>query len=114
VGGSGSGSITFSKTVVLPPATACVSQTSLKIALKDPKYDPLKEVVVKLNGKKVADVKGIKRIKKGITIKKLPATGSYKVSVTATTILKQKLTGSQTYKACTKGSGKIKLKGGKH
>jgi hypothetical protein len=31
----------------------------------------------------------------------------------ATTILKQRLTGNQTYKACTKGSGKIKLKGGK-
>jgi hypothetical protein len=36
-----------------------------------------------------------------------------KISVVATTVLKQRLTGSQTYKACTKGSGKIKLKGGK-
>ena len=51
--------------------------------------------------------------KKGITLKKLPASGSYKISVTATTILKQKLTGSQSYKACAKGSGKIKLKGSK-
>jgi hypothetical protein len=111
-GGSGSGTITFNKTVVLPPPTACVSQTSLKISLKNPKFDPLKEVVVKIGSKKVADVKGIKRLKKGITLKKLP-TGTYKISVTATTILKQKLTGSQTYKSCTKGSGKIKLKGSK-
>jgi hypothetical protein len=110
--GSGTAGITFSKTVVLPNATACVSQTSLKIALKDPKYDPLTEVVVKLNGKKVADVKGIKRLKKGITLTKLP-TDTYKVSVTATTVLKQHLTGSQTYKSCTKGSGMIKLKGKK-
>jgi hypothetical protein len=49
----------------------------------------------------------------GITLKKLPATGTYKIRVTATTILKQKLTGSQSYKACGKGSGKIGLKGGK-
>jgi hypothetical protein len=101
------------KTVVLPPATGCVAQSSLKIALKDPKNDPLTEVVVKIGSKKVVDIKGVKKIKKGITLKKLPATGTYKISVTATTILKQKLTGSQTYKACTKGSGKIKLKGSK-
>jgi hypothetical protein len=74
---------------------------------------PLKEVVVKIGSKKVADVKGIKAIKKGLTLKKLPASGSYKISVTATTLLKKKLTGSQSYKACTKGSGKIGLKGGK-
>jgi hypothetical protein len=111
-GKGGPGAITFSKTVVLPPATGCVAQSSLKIALKDPKYDPLTEVVVKIGSKKVADIKGVKTIKKGITLKKLP-TGTYKISVVATTILKQKLTGSQTYKACTKGSGKIKLKGSK-
>jgi hypothetical protein len=46
-------------------------------------------------------------------LKKLPSSGSYKVSVVATTILKQKLSGSQSYKACAKGSGKIKLKGSK-
>jgi hypothetical protein len=96
-------------TVSLPTAKGCVKQTSLKIALKDPKYDPLKEVVIKIKGKKVADVKGIKRLKKGITLKKLP-TGTYKVSVVATTVLKQHLSGSQTYKSCTKGSGKIKLR----
>ena len=112
-GSPGTAGVTFSKTVVLPNATACVSQTSLKIALKDPKYDPLTEVVVKLNGKQVADVKGVKRLKKGITLTKLP-TGTYKISVTATTVLKQHLSGSQTYKSCTKDSGKIKLKKVKH
>jgi hypothetical protein len=108
-GSSSTGVITFRQTVVLPTPKACISQTSLKISLKDPKYDPLTEVVVKIKGKKVADVKGVKRLKKGITLKKLPS-GSYKISVTATTALKQHLTGSQSYKSCTKGSGKIKLK----
>jgi hypothetical protein len=107
--GTGAGVITFSQTVVLPNAKACVSQASLKIKLRDPKYDPLAEVLVKINRKKVADVKGVKNLKKGITLKKLP-TGTYKISVVATTVLKQRLTGSQTYKSCIKGSGKIKLK----
>ena len=80
--------------------------------LRDPKYDPLTEVLVKINGKKVALVRGVKRIKKGITLKKLPS-GTYKISVVATTVLKQHLSGSRTYKSCGTGSGKIGLKGGK-
>ena len=111
-GQGGPGTITFPHAVVLPKPTACVSQTSLKIRFKDPKYDPLKEVVVKLNGKKVADVKGTKRLKKGVTLTKLP-TGTYKIGVVATTVLNQRLIGSQTYKACTKASSKIKLHSGK-
>jgi len=94
-GGSGSGLITFSDTVLLPNAKACVSQTSLKIKLRDPKYDPLTEVLVKINGKKFAVVKGVKRLKKPITLTKLP-TGTYKISILATTVLKQRLSGSQT------------------
>ncbi len=105
--GGGSGVITFSQTVVLPNAKACVSH-SLKIKLKDPKYDPLKEVVVKINGRKVADVKGVKGLKKGVALKALPS-GTYKISVVATTVLNQRLSGNQTYRSCTKGSGKIKL-----
>ena len=117
--GSGSGSsggISYSNTVTLPPSTQCTLQKSLTIKLHDPKYDPLVEVLVKLNGKKVADVKGVKRIKKGVKLTSLPTSGTYKVSVVATTILKQHLTGSSTYKSCTKGSGKIKLhhQGKKH
>jgi len=107
-GNSGTQGVLFSQTVILPSTKACVSQTSLKIKLKDPKYDPLKEVVVKINGKKVADVKGIKRFKQGVTLKKLPS-GTYKISVVATTVLNQHLSGSQTYHSCTKGSGNIKL-----
>jgi len=108
-GSADSGLITFSQTVLLPNVIkACFSQTSLKIKLRNPKYDPLTEVVVKINGKSVADVKGIKVLKKGITLKKLPI-GSYKISIVATTVLKQHLSGSQSYKSCTTGSGNIGL-----
>jgi hypothetical protein len=75
--------------VVLPKATAaCISQTSLKIKLRDPKYDPLKEVLVKINGKKVALVKGVKSLKKSVTLKKLPSV-IYKIGVVATTVISQ-------------------------
>jgi hypothetical protein len=116
VSGSGSGSgssgqVSFSNTVTLPPSGQCTLQKSLTIKLHDPKYDALVEVLVKLNGKKVADVKGVKRIKKGVKLTSLPTSGTYKVSVVATTILKQRLSGSSTYTSCTKGSGKIKLHG---
>lgn len=103
---------TQTHTVGQPNAKACVSQTSLKIKFKDPKNDPLKEVVVKIASKKVADIKDTKAVKKalkkGITLKQLPS-GTFKISVTATTVLNQHLSGSQTYRSCTKGSGKIKL-----
>jgi hypothetical protein len=112
-----SGATPAGGSVVLPPAKACVSQSTLKIKLKDPKNDALKEVVVKIGSRKVADVKGVKSLakalKKGIVLTKLPS-GTYKISVTATTVLKQQLTGSQTYKACTLGSGNIGLKKVKH
>jgi hypothetical protein len=49
--GNGPGQITLHNTVVLPNAKACVRQRSLKIKLRDPKYDPLKEVLVKIKGK---------------------------------------------------------------
>jgi hypothetical protein len=110
VSGSGStGGISYSNTVALPPSIQCTLQKSLTIKLNDPKYDPLVEVLVKIKGKKVADVKGVKRLEKGVKLTKLPTTGTYTVSVVATTILKQRLTGSQTYQSCTKGSGKVKL-----
>jgi hypothetical protein len=78
-----------------PTNTHPYGQASLKIKLNDPKYDPPKQVLVKINGKQVALVKGIKRLQKSITLKKLPS-GTYKISVVATTVLKQHLSGSQT------------------
>jgi hypothetical protein len=60
-------------------------------------------------GSKLADVKGVKAIQKGIALKKLPS-GTYKISVVATTILKQRLTGNQTYKPAPKAPAKSSSK----
>jgi hypothetical protein len=111
-GGSGQISLSFGNTVVLPVTKACVRQSSLKITLRNPKYDPLKGVVVKINGRKVADVRGTKRLKEAILLKKLPS-GTYKISVLAITVLNQRLSGSKTYHSCTKSSGAVKLHGSK-
>lgn len=104
-----SGLITFANSVLLPSSAGCIGQKSLKIKLHDPKYDPFKEVVVKIGAKQVADVRGVKRLRSPISIKNLPG-GAYKVSVLVTTVLEQKLSGSRTYRTCTKASGTIKLR----
>ncbi len=108
-GGDPAGPITFANSVVLPPSVGCTRHKSLAIKLHDPKYDPFKEAVVKIGGKQVANVRGVKRLKSVIVIKNLPS-GAYKVSVLVTTVLEQQLSGSSTYHSCTRGSGKIKLK----
>jgi hypothetical protein len=102
----------FVKVVEIPGATACRARRSLKIKLHNPKYDPLKEVLVRVKGKKVADVKGTERLKKGIRIKNLPE-GTFKMSVLAITVLNRRLKGSRTYNACVQGPGKIKIPGAK-
>jgi hypothetical protein len=98
-GGSGSsGSGGFGKAVILP-VTSCVEQGSLKIELRDPKFDPLKAVTIRVKGKLVASVHGAKRLKRGIVLRGLPS-GTYTLKIVATTVLGHKLAGSRTYRAC--------------
>lgn len=105
----------LNQAVVLPPAKTCTKLSSLKIKLKDPKFDPLREVVIRLKGKKVAYVRGTKKLKKVIVLKGLP-TGVYTLKITATTVLNRKLSGSRTYHSCVKklpSSSNVKLQGPK-
>jgi hypothetical protein len=109
-GSSPSEKIIFQKVVIVPPSTSCLKRSSLKIKLRNPKYDPLKEVVVKVNGKKVKAVKGTEKLKKPIVLKNLPD-GTFNVSVVATTVLDERLKGHKKYTSCGTGSGKIRLPG---
>lgn len=99
--------------VTLPPTTGCVALNSLTIKLHNPKYDPLKQVVVWVNGKKVVNLNGLKKLKRAIHLKHLPS-GKFTVKVLAVTILKHRLTGSRSYTGCSGASGNVKLHGGKH
>jgi hypothetical protein len=101
-GSTGGAAERFSHAVILPGTKACVRRRTLKIGLHNPTYDPLKEVVIRVNGRRVADVRGIKRLKRGVTLKKLP-NGTYRVSVLAITVLNQRLSGSSTYRSCKNG-----------
>lgn len=106
--GAGQGQISFRESVLLPGANKCVRARTLRIRLHNPKYDPFKEVVVWVNGKKRLDIRGTRKLAKTIVLKHLPR-GTYKLKVLAITVLDQRLSGKATYQACKKTSGKIKL-----
>jgi hypothetical protein len=107
----GHGEIGFRQTVVLPKAKLCVKRNTLSIKLHEPKYDPLEEILIKVNGKKKVDLRGVKKLEKAIVLKHLP-NGSYTIKVLAITVLKQRLTGSVKYHACSKSSTGISLRRG--
>jgi hypothetical protein len=114
-GGSGTGKgeqgaeqISFGTTVLLPGAHACVKRGSLRIRIHDPKYDPLKRVVVRIAKRKVADVRGVQKIQRGIVLRGLPS-GAYTLKITATTVLDQKLTGKRKFRSCARHGSKVKL-----
>jgi hypothetical protein len=113
-GGTTGSVVSFRSAVGLPRASKCVRKRTLRIVLHDPPYDPLKEVVVRVNGHKVIDLRNLKRLKKPIVLKRLP-NGSFKVRVLAITVLDQHLTGGRTYHAC-KGNvtSKVKLRHSTH
>ena len=104
----GAGTADFSNVISVPSPKACLRRRSLRIVLHNPRYHPLQEVVVRVNGRKVADVTGPDRLKKAIRLKKLPQ-GTFKVSILATTVLNERISGSRIYRACVKGPGKIRV-----
>jgi hypothetical protein len=102
-GQSGAEQISFRKVVSLPKTAVCVRRHALKLKLHDPKRDPLKEVVVRIGSRRVVDVRGVARLKKGIVLKGLPS-GTYTIKVLATTVLDQHLSGRRTYHGCGQGT----------
>ena len=98
----------FASVVALPGTKACLSRRSLKVVLHNPRYDPLKQVMIRVNGRKVATVTDPDRLKNAIRLKNLPK-GTFTVRVVATTVLNERISGGRTYRACVKGPGKIRL-----
>jgi hypothetical protein len=92
----------------LPSARRCVSARRFKIHLRDPKYDPLKKVLVTIKGRRIAtarqggyvvatiDLKGFKR-------------GAFTVEIRATTVLGHHLSVARTYHTCARRAKKSKL-----
>jgi hypothetical protein len=107
--GASHGQISFRQTVTLPSAHKCLRARTLKIVLRDPAFDPLKRVVVHVNGHTAADIRNLKKLKRPIVLKKLPGS-SFKVKVLAITVLNQRLSGSRTYHLCKTQSRRIPLR----
>jgi hypothetical protein len=105
--------ISFANTILLPKARACVRLRMLRIGIHDPAHDPLKEVVVRLGKHRLAVVKGVKRLKRGLVLKGLPS-GSYTLEITATTVLNQKLSGRRVFHSCTPSTSRAKHHRHKH
>jgi hypothetical protein len=106
---TGAEQLTFATTIVLPSNRECLRPGLLKIGIRDPRYDPLNEVLVKLKRRTIADIRGVQRLKHGILLKHLPK-GTFTLKVTAVTVLGQKLVGKRTYRSCGQHtSHKIRL-----
>src|ERR1700709_2815148 len=110
--GSNGGPITFEKIVLVPSGRSCLKRKSVNIKLRNPRNDRLKEVVVKVKGKKVKAIVGAEKLKKPIVLTNLPD-GTFKVSIVATTVLNERLKGKKKYTSCGSDSGKIRLPGAK-
>lgn len=104
---------TFTSTVTLPKQgkKKCLSRRAFRIRLKEPKADALATATVFVNGRRVRTVKGAKRIQAGVNLTGLPK-GRYTVRIVAKTVLGRTITGTRTYRTCTKkrrGSGRIRI-----
>ena len=102
---SSAGVRSFTRAVTLPSAHECFSRRVFQIHLWDPKYDPLKEVVVTIRGRRVAVARRGKVFAATINLKALPR-GTFTVEVDATTVLGHHLSGNRTYHTCVKKASK--------
>jgi hypothetical protein len=96
--------MSFENLVTIASVDSC--RTSLKLTLRNPKYDPLKEVSIRVNGKKIATVRGSANLHKAIVLQGLPE-GKYKVRVVATTVLDQRFSRIRFYRGCRSSSATI-------
>lgn len=104
----GSEKTSFEDLVTISSVGSC--RTSLKLTLRSLKYDPLKEVWIRVNGKKIATVRGSANLRKAIVLRDLPE-GKYKVRVVVVTVLDQRFSRVRFYRGCKSNSAKIGARG---
>ncbi len=89
----------FARAISLPGAKQCVSRRRFRIHVHDPRYDPLKEVVVTLGARRIAVRRHGNVFVSTIDLHGLPR-GTFTVKIRAITVLGHRLTGSRTYHTC--------------
>lgn len=90
-----------------PDAVAC--RRTLSLIPKNPKYDPLARITVRIGGKVVANATGSKALHRPIKLTHLPE-GRFRFRVLAITVLKHHFTHSGVYRGCKLN---VHLHGGK-
>jgi len=85
----------------LPSAKRCASARLFRIHLADPKYDPIKSVLVTIKGREVATVRRGSYVVATIDLKGLPR-GAFTVKIRVTTVLGHRLSANRTYHTCAK------------
>jgi len=109
---SRAGQSSFAQSVILPSNRKCYSRRLFQIHFKDPRYDPLKEVLVTIGTRKVRVTRHGRLFAATINLKGLPR-GTFTVKIRATTVLGHHLTGSRTYHTCVPKRGRPKRPGRK-
>jgi len=93
----------FTEAVHLPSDRQCFSRRVFQIHLKDPRYDPIKSVVVTLGNRRVAVTRRRDVLAATIDLKGLPR-GAFTVEIRVTTVLGLLLSGTRTYHTCASKS----------
>jgi len=100
-GAAGAGVDSFASSVSLPSNRRCYSRRVFQIHLRDPRHDPLKEVLITLGHRRIRVKRHGNVFVATISLKGLPQ-GAFTVSIRATTVLGHHLTGSRTYHTCAR------------
>lgn len=102
-GGGGAGKAGSVESLTLPPVNKCLSakQKSLKIRLKEPRYDPFKTVTITVNGHRVSSVRKGAFVVATVRLSRLHAR-TITLRVRATTALGHILSAKRTYHVCVK------------
>jgi hypothetical protein len=99
----------FARAVSLPSTRKCFSRRVFRIHLHDPVNDPLKEVVVRAAGRRLAIVRHGRTFAATVNLKGLPK-GAFTVKISLTTVLGHHLSGRRTYHTCARKAAKKKLR----
>jgi len=89
------------RSITLPSARKCFSHRVFRIHLSDPKNDPLKEVVIRIRGRRITVVRNAGKIVATISLKGLPK-GAFTIKIHAVTVLGHHLSSRRTFHTCTR------------
>jgi len=89
----------FKDAVTLPSNRRCLSTRVFRIHLHNPPFDPIKEAVVRLHGRRFAVLRRGANYSSTISLRGLPR-GTFTVMIRITTVLGHHLSGSRSYRTC--------------